>query len=186
MHPGRLWRIAVCGACVAAAGCAGLDVARRPPPAGLQRDAPAVDDGADLHALSGYYLRLEALDQEGLQREFARAQDAVAERRQPADLIRLAILLGLPRAPFKNYDRSLTLLGEAVHDPAGLDVAAAEPFLAAFSAMVRELNRQSDQYQKLDAKMKEERKQRELLQQKLEELTTIEQKLLEQGSKKNP
>jgi len=114
-----------------------------------------------------------------------RVQAAAADHRSPADRIRLAMLLGLPRAPFKNYDRSLTLFDEVLRDPFGRN-ADAKAFLAAFSAMVLELKRQSEQYQTLDTKLKEERKQRELLQQKLDELTTIEQKLLEQGSKKSP
>lgn len=182
----RWWRrIAVCGVSLAVIGCAGVDFGHRPSSDDPQRTAPVVTEGEDVRDLADYYLGLEALDQEGLQREFARAQAAVADRRQPGDRIRLAMLLGLPRAPFKNYEQSLALFGEAVRDSAGRDDAV-KALLSAFSAMVLELKRHSDQYQKLDAKFKEERKQRELLQQKLDELTTIEQKLLDQGSRKNP
>jgi len=180
-----LRRFTVCGVCLAVAGCAGLDFGHRPSSADPQRTARAVTEGMDVHDLADYYLSLEALDQEELQREFARVQAAAADHRSPADRIRLAMLLGLPRAPFKNYDRSLTLFDEVLRDPFGRN-ADAKAFLAAFSAMVLELKRQSEQYQTLDTKLKEERKQRELLQQKLDELTTIEQKLLEQGSKKSP
>jgi hypothetical protein len=182
----RWWRrIAVCGVSLAVAGCVGLDFGHRPASDDPQRTAPAATEGADVRDLADYFLSLEALDQEGLQQEFTRAQDAAANRRQPGDRIRLAMLLGLPRAPFKNYEQSLTLFDDVIRDPAGRDDAV-KALLAAFSAMVLELKRQSDQYQKLDAKLKEERKQRELLQQKLDELTTIEQKLLEQGSEKSP
>jgi hypothetical protein len=183
----RRWSrwIAVCGACLVVAGCAGLDFGRRSASDDRGQSAPAVAEGADAHDLAVYYLSLEALDQEGLQREFVSVQAAVEEHHSPADRIRLAMLLGLPRAPFKNYDRSLTLFGEALRDPSGRN-ADAKSFLAAFSAMVLELKKQSEQNQSLEAKLKEERKQRDLLQQKLDELTTIEQKLLEQGSQKGP
>jgi len=139
----------------------------------------------DVHDLAVYYLSLEALDQDGLQREFVHVQTEVEEHHSPADRIHLAMLLGLPRAPFKNYDRSLTLFGEALRDPFGRN-GDAKSFLAAFSAMVLELKKQSEQNQNLETKLKEERKQRDLLQQKLDELTTIEKKLLEQGSQKSP
>jgi S-adenosylmethionine:diacylglycerol 3-amino-3-carboxypropyl transferase len=177
--------IAVGGVCLAVAGCAGFDLGRRFSSDDQRRTAPAVTKGVDAHDLAVYYLSLEALDQEELQREFVHVQSAVEEHHGPADRIRLAMLLGLPRAPFKNYDRSLTLFGEALRDPFGRN-ADAKSFLAAFSAMVLELKRMSEQNQNLEAKLKEERKQRDLLQQKLDELTTIEKKLLEQGSQKSP
>jgi hypothetical protein len=178
-------RFTVCGVCLAVAGCAGLDFGHRPSSAAPQRTAHAITEGADVHDMVDYYLSLEALDQEGLQREFTRVQAAAADHPGPVDRIHLAMLLGLPRAPFKNYDRSLTLFDEILRDSFGRN-ADAKGFLSAYSAMVLELKRQGEQNQNLDAKLKEERKQRELLQQKLDELTTLEQKLLEQGSQKSP
>jgi hypothetical protein len=181
----RMWRPAACGACVMMLGCSAPDFARGPVPVDTQRAAPATVEGSDTTSLLEYYLSLEALGEEELQQEFARAQQVASERHQPADRVRLAMLLGLTRAPFRNYDRSLALLDEAINDPAGRDPAA-KTFLAFLSSQVREFKRQGEQYQKLDVKLKEEKKQKELLQQKLDELTTIEQKLLEQGSKKGP
>jgi hypothetical protein len=183
----RRWSrwIAVCSTCFAVAGCAGLEFGHRPSSDDQERAAPAVTEGVNVHDLAVYYLNLEALDQDGLQREFVRVQADVEAHHSPADRIRLAMLLGLPRAPFKNYDRSLSLFGEALREPFGRN-ADAKSFLAAFSAMVLELKKQSEQNQSLESKLKEERKQRDLLQQKLDELTTIEKKLLEQGSQKSP
>ncbi|MBI3621799.1 MAG: hypothetical protein HY208_06380 [Nitrospirae bacterium] len=185
MQARRVWWIAVYGACLMVLGCSALDALRRPSPAGVQREAPAAPNGSDMQSVLEYYRGLEALSEEGLQQEFARAQQAMSERHQSADRIRLAVLFGLPRATFRNYDRAVELLNDEAGDPAGRD-AASKDFLLFLSAVMQELKKQSEQYQKLDLKFKEERKQRELLQQKLEELTTIEKNLLEQGASKKP
>ncbi|HUJ78976.1 MAG TPA: hypothetical protein VLY45_01525 [Nitrospiria bacterium] len=169
-----------------AAGCAGFDVISHGPfHASESGTPPSAQERVEVASLLEYARGLEVLNEAALQEEFTRAQQAVTERHQPGDRIRLALLLGDPRAPFKDYDRSLALLDEVVADQTGQDDASRA--LAGFlSSMVREFKKQGDQYLKLDAKYKEEKKQRELLQQKLDELTTIEQKLLEQGTKKSP
>jgi len=180
-------RLAVYSAClISAAGCAGFDFTSfRAHSAPVDGKQPAAQERSDVAALLQYARSLDTLNDQELQEEFSRAQQAETERHQPADRIRLALLLGDPRAPFKDYDRSLALLDAASADPAGQDDAS-RALVSLLSSMVREFKRQGEQYQKLDAKYKDEKKQRELLQQKLDELTTLEQKLLEQGTKKSP
>jgi hypothetical protein len=97
----------------------------------------------------------------------------------------LALLLSLPRAPFKDYDRSLSLINEYLNDPASQD-SKLKDFLFILSSFVQELKNQDERYQKLDQKLKEEKKQRDVLEQKLEELKTIEKNLLERDKKSTP
>jgi hypothetical protein len=187
MRRRKVRRLAVYSAClITAAGCAGLDfTGHRAHPATVEEHQPAAQESSQVADLLEYARSMDSLNDQELQQEFARAQQAVTEHRQPGDRIRLALLLGFPRAPFKDYDRSLALLDEASADPAGQNDAS-RVLVSFISSMVREFKRQGEQYQKLDAKYKDEKKQRELLQQKLDELTSLEQKLLEQGTKKNP
>lgn len=187
MRLSGLRRIAVCGFwLITATGCAGFEFAsHRSPTAPVVGGKPAALEGSEVASLLKYAQSLDSLNEEELQQEFSRAQQVATERHQPGDRMRLALLLGFPRAPFKDYDRSLALLDEASADPAAQD-AVSKAFVSLVASAVREFKRQGEQYQKLDARYKEEKKQRDLLQQKLDELTTIEQKLLEQGSKKSP
>jgi hypothetical protein len=88
------------------------------------------------------------------------------------------LLLSLPKAPFKDYDRSLALLQDEMDDPDGRDPALRD-FLFSLSSWIGEMK-------SLDQKLRDERKQREALQQKLEGLKAIEKNLLEQEKKKQP
>ncbi|MEW6325550.1 MAG: hypothetical protein AB1515_09215 [Nitrospirota bacterium] len=182
MAPSRTWLLALhLAAGLAVLGCQGL--ARPASPAAGPEESRVSLEGSDVRSVLEYYRRLDALSESDLQREFSRAQQEASGRR-PVDQIRLAVLLGLPRAPFKDYDRSLALLTDAAGSAA--QDAVLKDFLLWFSSLVQELKRQGEQYQKLDLKFKEEKKQRELLQQKLDELATIEKQLLERDRPKNP
>ena len=136
-------------------------------------------------SVPSYYLRVRGLDETALQEELSRLERVVSAQQRADDRIRLVILLSLPTASFKDYDRSLALLGGLLENPAGLDAASTEEVLL-LADIIGELKRRDERIQKLDLRLKAEKKQRKVLQQKLDELTTIERSLLERERQESP
>jgi hypothetical protein len=191
MRFSTVWYLSLHTVCLIMLGCTLLPATTTAPaPAVMAAGEPGQDkrlqlDRADLRAILAYYRRVKGMDEKSLQQELAEARQELAVRARPVDQIRLAILLSLPSAPFQDYDRALGLLDDAA-GASNADDQTVSDLLYALSSMLAELKGQWELYQKLDLKFREERKQRELLQQKLDELTTIEKNLLERGPQQTP
>jgi DNA repair ATPase RecN len=185
MNPVIIWFIAFQIVCLLSFGCGNLKVMHQASPAEIQREESLVLKDSDIKSVLEYYRHLYSLNEEELNREYSQAQQTLSESNQLIDRIRLALLLSMPRAPFKEYDRSLTLVKDYLNDPSQQD-SRLKDFLSILSSFIQELKSQDERYQKLDQKLKEEKKQREALEQKLEELKTIEKNLLERDKKNKP
>jgi predicted RNase H-like nuclease (RuvC/YqgF family) len=74
----------------------------------------------------------------------------------------------------------LDLLAEYLDDPNSQDQFFKE-FSLFLSAMILKFKEQDQRARNLDVKLKEEQKQSEVLQKKLEELKTIEKTIMERG-----
>jgi hypothetical protein len=180
-----IWFIIVQVICLVSFGCGSLKKVGLASPAGVQKQENLELKDADFQSIAEYYRRLYSLSEEDLSREHSQAQQRLSENNQPIDRIRLALLLSLPHAAFKDYSRSLTLLNDYSNDPANQS-STLKDFLFFLSSFIQELKNQDERYQKLDQKLKEEKKLREALEQKLEELKTIEKNILERDKKGSP
>ncbi len=171
--------------CFMSFGCGGLKTIGQVSSTWIQKEESLTLKDSDMESVLEYYRHLYSFSGEELDKEYSRAQQILAESNQPINRIRLALLLSFPPAPFKDYDRSLTLLNDYLNDPVNQD-SKLKDFLFFLSSSIQELKNQDERYQKLDQKLKEEKKQREVLQQKLEELKTIEKTLQERDNKNSP
>jgi len=165
-------------------GCQSLGNTNQALPAGIQKKESLVLKDSDLKSVLEYDRHLLSLSEEELNREYAHNQQTFSESDNSVDRLQLILLLSLPSATFKDYDRSLTLLNDYLNNSIGQD-STLNDFLFLLSFFIQELKNQDERYQKLDQMLGEEKKQRELLQQKLEELTTIEKNLQERNNNKD-
>jgi hypothetical protein len=137
----------------------------------------ALKQPSTTQSIFDYFAYINTLSEEELSAEYAQAKDAFSQNNQPLNRLRLALLLGLPQAGFKDYDRSLDLLAEYLDDPNSQDQFFKE-FSLFLSAMILKFKEQDQRARNLDVKLKEES---EVLQKKLEELKTIEKTIMERG-----
>ncbi len=185
MSPVIIWFIVFQIVCLMSFGCGSLKMMSQASPAGSQKEESLVLKDSDIKSVLEYYRHLYSLSEEELNREYSQAQQTLSESNKPIDRVRLVLLLSLPRASFKDYDRSLSLVNDYLNDPASQD-SKLKDFLFILSSFIQELKNQDERYQKLDQKLKEEKKQKDVLEQKLEELKTIEKNLLERDKKNRP
>jgi hypothetical protein len=185
MSPAVIWLILFQIVCLILFGCSSFKKISQAPPAGSQVEGSLILKDSDTESILEYYRHLHSLSEEELNREYTQAQQTLSEKKRSIDRIRLVLLLSLPHASFKDYDRSLTFLKDDLNDAGGQD-SALKDFLFFLSAFIQELKNQDERYQKLEQKLKEEKKQREVLEQKLEELKAIEKNLLERDKKNSP
>jgi hypothetical protein len=143
--------------------------------------------GQESHVVSViyYYRYLHSLSEGELEREHAHAKQDLSEKHQPISRLRMGLILGIPQAPFKDYHQSQKFLEDYILDPAVQDPTLKE-FLLIVSSYAQELENQQNRRQHLEKDWKDEKKERELLQEKLEELKTIEKSLLERENKTRP
>lgn len=144
-------------------------ISARPPvatPAPAAADSPpaaahAIPQDEILERLLAYAARSRAFDAERLAAEYAALSKAARRHPSAEARIRLAILLAHPHAPFRDDARARRLLRQAAGSDAGI------------GDLARLLRRE------VDARMDlaRERAQRRELQQKLEQLKTIEQEI---------
>lgn len=188
LRPALIWFIVLPSVSLAFVGCRGMDNIRRqlfPATKATGTESGVVMQESGAAVVLEYYQYLLSLSEEDLLQEFSDAQETISEHPQHADPIRLAILLSLPYAPFKDYARSLTLVTDAIHRWDGYSSEITN-FLIFFSSLLHELKTQEEQYQALGLAVKKEKEQRKeetvqrkLLERKLEELAAIEKNLLE-------
>ena len=125
-----------------------------------------------LSLLDGYQ-RWQAMPAEDLRLEFTAANDAYATAQGDAERLRLALLLSLPGAPFRDDGRALSVL-EPVATP-----GAAGP-LRELALIVR-----SQLAERLRA-VRDEQKRSEELSQKLDALRKLERSLIEREQRARP
>ena len=99
------------------AGCAGLKPADGPAPTPQQSPAPvaiaqpeAANETDEVLALLAFYGRVQGLPAEDLRKEYAAANQAFTRDRSESARLRLAMLLSVPGAPFRDDGRLLSLL----------------------------------------------------------------------------
>lgn len=165
---------AVSLACVVTAACAAAPSrsSSAPPPA-----APSVATGhcesngtsTELEGLMTYAEQVRLLAPGELQREYTEREQGFHEEASAANRIRLAVLLGLKRAPFRDDARARLLLLQAAHQ-SGYNVDA-------YRSLAVLLLQQLDERREMEATLENERKERQALRRKLEQLKAIEEEI---------
>lgn len=145
------------------------------PPAETVPDAAskASDQGArdrldDLEHLIIYAERLRRLPPAGLESEHVAVRAEQGRAPEPLTRLKLALLLSSSRVTFRDYASALELLGAVAKD------AAAGPIMRAVAALwLHEL----EERLALERLLEDERRQRQTLERKLEQLKTIEEEI---------
>jgi hypothetical protein len=170
--PTRLLLLAAAGAM---AGCAlfpGLTTDAESPAAKAVVSPQPLDEHAresgEVAALLAYYQDLLGLPAEELRREYQQASQGFARDRSELGRMRLALLMCVPGAPWRDDAKLLVLL-----EGASSRKAAPESPRRQFVALL----------QKLVAERQREQKRADELQQKLDSMVNIERKMRERQSK---
>lgn len=145
-------------------------------------------EGREVIDLLDYYGRLAAMPAEVQQREYQNIQDAFERKSDDAQRLRLALVLTLPQAPWRDDVRALKLV-EAIVDATPERVSARRDLALAMHRLIGERFRalRDEQYKAEDAQKKlqallaerqrqlrEEHRKAEELQEKLDALLAID------------
>lgn len=150
------------------AGCTSLETSPAGVPAVSPSDVPTYpSESADTVALLQYAEAIRAMNPKALQRERSAAEQRHAKQASADGRIRLALLLSLPHAPFRNDARARSLLSQAARD--GDYNAGSYRRLAAFLLTV--LAERAE----IEKALEDERKQRLAVQKQLQQLKAIEE-----------
>jgi hypothetical protein len=175
----RLWPIVLIA--LVLAGC---ETAKSP-----RRDLswmPAADSGlSDVERLLEYHQRAVTLKGPELAREYDRAR--LAFERDGSDLhrMRLALMLSIPGAAFRDDSAAIGLLQPILKDRRQPE-SDLRPLAQLLQSYVLELRRTEDALQAQSAKLREEQRRAEALQQKLEALLEMEMKMIEREQSAQP
>lgn len=161
----------LCG-CAAPGGQGGL-----PPGSGAGVRFNGFCRCADVADLLEYYQRIRTLGSDELAVEYGAATQALAKQKSDAGRLRLAMLLSLPGAAFRDDGRAAAL-AEDVASRKNPDNSSLRPLAALVAANASEQRRQEERSQKLGQRLQEEEKRADALQQKLDGLKAIEKNIL--------
>lgn len=129
----------------------------------------SLEDG-EFAGLVAYTNWLRSRSADELKPLLADAEHRIRNNPRPIDRLRLAVLLSIPQAPFRDEARALTLAEEVI------DSGASETALFAYTLRWDLQNRKALQAD-FDRAMTKERQQRSTLKKKLDELKAIEEQL---------
>lgn len=174
---GRVVAAAVSLACVAIAACAPIPSrsSSAPPPvapvASTVVTSPCECEvtTSELDGLMHYAERVRLLAPGALEREYIEREQGFQEEASAANRIRLAVLLGLRQAPFRDDARARLLLLQAAHQ-SGYNAEA-------YRSLAVLLLQQLDERRQMEATLDSERKERQALRRKLEQLKAIEEEI---------
>jgi hypothetical protein len=123
----------------------------------------------DIATLLGYTESVRRLTPAELQREYTRVETGYAKKADSAGRVKLAILLSLQHAPFRNEARARGLLLQAIGD-SGYN---SSPYRQLATLLLIGL----DERREWERALEEERRQRQALGKKLDQLKAIEEEI---------
>ena len=173
----------VCMLSVVFSGCAGFENS-----AGACGNCTAIGVGTKKDAETietlRYFSRIRGLQSEDLSREHAAAVLALAKQKTAPNRIKLAFLLCLPNAAFRDDVRASALLAEVLDDKKAN--ASLGNLAELLIYQISEQKRQEERYQKANQSLKDEQKRADQLEQKLDALKNIEKSIIQRESKTVP
>lgn len=158
----QLWSVV---AAAVVGGCALFPVASPEPGTPVAESAPSAEfikENAEVSALLAYYQDLLAMPAEELKREYQATSQSFARDRSELGRLRLALLMCVPGASWRDDAKLLTLLDGAASRKAPAD-SPRRQFIVLLQKLVSERQR--------------EQKRADELQQKLDSMLTIERSL---------
>lgn len=164
----------VLGVCLLLAGCA----AGGPAGTGAEPHYGTFCRCGDAIGLIAYQQRIRGLSGDELAVEYAAASQAMVRQKSDAARLRLAMLLSLPGATFRDDERAAALADEVANRRTAATADGLRPLAALIAVHIGEQRRQEDRNQKLAQKLQEEEKRADALQQKLDGLKAIEKSML--------
>jgi hypothetical protein len=138
--------------------------------------APAIMQGAnEIESLLQYYTRVKPLSGSALRNEQEAQRRAFAKEKSDVVRVQLALALSISNNTDGNDARAIALLDPLVKD-AGNGNASLRNLAVLVTTLVGENRRLNDSVMPLKQKLRDEQKETEALQQKLEALKTLEKK----------
>lgn len=124
------------------------------------------------------YERLRTMKASELSRELETARQAFENDKSDLNRLGLALLLSYPGTSFRDDSMAIALLNPVVKDK-GADASTLRPLAILLQTELMELRRAEESTQQQAAKLKEEQRRGEALQQKLDAILDMEMKMIE-------
>ena len=133
---------------------------------------------SDPDRIARFYDRLLAMKGNELAGELESAREAFEKDKSELNRLQLALLLSLPGTGFRDDSTALALLGPFVKDKSR-EGSALRPLALWMHSALLELRHADEAAQLQTAKLKEEQRRTEALQQKLDAILDMEMKMIE-------
>jgi len=137
---------------------------------------PSIESDPD--RIARYYDRLLTLKANDLSGELDLARQAFEKDRSELNRLQLALVLSLPGASFRDDNAAIALLHPFVNDR-NREGSTLRPLALMLHSELLELRRTDEALQQQSAKLKEEQRRVEVLQQKLEAILDMEMRMIE-------
>ena len=133
---------------------------------------------SDTDRIAMFCDRIETLKASELAGELDAARQSFEKDKSELNRLQLALLLSLPGTNFRDDNAALALLNSFVKDK-GKEGSMLRPLAIWLHSELLELRRSEEALQQQSAKLKEEQRRVEVLQQKLEAILDMEMKMIE-------
>jgi len=163
---------------IVVSGCAPADNKTTRPDTPLYRAVVEPPAQSDSDRIIRFYDRLLQIKGIELARELESSRDAFEKDKSELNRLQLALLLSLPGTNFRDDNTALALLGTLVKDK-GQEGSSLRPLAIWLNSELLELRRSDDALQQQTARLKEEQRRVEALQQKLDAILEMEMKMIE-------
>jgi hypothetical protein len=150
----------------------------------VAREAAVPAPVSDVDGVLNYYHRVLALKGPELGREYERARQDFEQIPSEVHRLRLAILLSVPGAAFRDESAAIGLLQSLVKD--GSEETPLKSLAELLQNFILEQRRTEDALQAQSAKLRDEQRRAEALQQKLEALLQMEMNMIEREQAAQP
>ncbi len=147
--------------------------------------APAEPVKSEADRMLEFYGRVATLKGQELAREFDAARKAFEAEHNEGNRVRLAILLSLPSASFRDDGAALGLLQPWLRDKRN-ESSALRPVALMIHGYLIEVRRSDEQLQTQNVRLRDEQRRAEALQQKLEALLEMEMKMIQREQSAQP
>lgn len=132
-----------------------------------------------------YYTKIVKLRGQELAREYDASRKAYEKEQSETNRMQLAMLLSLPNASFRDDGAALSLIQPWLRDKRN-ESSALRPMAMMIHGYLVELRRNDEQLQAQNARLRDEQRRAEALQQKLEALLEMEMKMIEREQSAQP
>jgi hypothetical protein len=171
------WATAIVGVTLVVSACAPADSKTTRPDTPWYRTVVEPTQ-SDSDRITRFYDRLLAMKGIELARELEISRDAFEKDKSELNRLQLALLLSLPGTNFRDDNAALALLSVFVKDKSQ-EGSSLRPLAIWLNSELLELRRSDEALQQHAARLKEEQRRADALQQKLDAILEMEMKMIE-------